>query len=623
MENSVKHIQSFAHILNPSFNEPKKIWVSKPKSINSINKQQETQLFESIQYENPPSLVGFSINRDFFTILCKIVSKQKISINFPETLVFGYGFTTPTLLYTDLEGVLRVKTNLKFNHFETIYKIFELHRQNAKKSFHTPLAIVKSTITGSARIIMKASEFLAEIGNGLKSGAILQRFVVPKGNKAFKVRVFNVDSSLKGFGLCSKNRFDRKMDRKPAKVKKPRVSGNIPKIGISASDETNDIIFHKKNLFVARDSSSRLDEMNEMEVINMGQKYLDEKNFALAMIEMETSGFNEKVIHVPRKKKPDQRPSNSNQIVRRQRASTYQMNEIDKYFDEIWSSCLFIDQSLKDLHKELESSSPLTSFLSSLNEENLYSNFVIYRLKYIYLIDISDPERFSITSLPKPGHNSSIESCISTLKKSISSKFLSRNNSFIDSIVADFCEDYSGNFYFIDIKSFTIKSFNSAPVPILISIKDPFRCPGRFCRYKSYAHDDSIDTISQENFHVPKIFKILASSLKESEEKDLQNLIKCNYDRTVDVCEDCFKRYMKIEQDKLKKVMKSCTSLDVKKFRFAKSIGNIKMKSLKQEAGKEERSRSSVKLLRRNKDFDEIMKFAEKMKNDCSIVKIF
>jgi hypothetical protein len=100
--------------------------------------------------------------------------------------------------------------------------------------------------------------------------------------------------------------------------------------------------------------------------------------------------------------------------------------------------------------------------------------------------------------------------------------------------------------------------------------------------------------------------------LKEAE-NDLQNLIKCNFDKTVDVCEDCFKKYMKKSQEGLKKLQKNSSVVDVKKFRFSQSIGNFKLKSLKpSEEKKMKRPASFSKFFRRKKEIAEVSRFIER-----------
>jgi hypothetical protein len=582
----------------------KRVWFSKPKPVFEILKQQEEGLFKSISFEDPPSVAGLSMSRDQFLILSKLIHGQKVTVRFPETLVFGYGFNTPVFFYTDAEGLLKMKTGLKFSHFETIYKIFEYHRQASKKPFPTPLAIVKSTITGSARIIMKASEFLFEINNGMKTGAILQRFIVPKGNKAFKIRVFYSENNFSYFSLCSKTRFDRKQDPKPLQDKK---SLKVRKIA-TILENPSESVLNKRHQQVSHEVNSILEEMDEFEVLDRGKMYLEEKNFALNMIEMDTTAFNEKIIHLPRKKKVETR--HSNPIMRRQRVNTNQLNELDRYFEEIWQSCMFIEDSLQTLFKELESSTP-SKFFNSLAEENVFSNFLIYKLKTIFLIDTSDQERFTTTSISQPFDSDSIEKSVLSLKKALNCRFFARSNEFIDSAVVDFCEDFSGNFFFIDVKSFTKKKFAAVPVPVS-EAKNIFRCPGRFCRFKE-TMDDSLDTLNISESHSgPKVFKILSTSLKEAE-NDLQNLIKCNFDKTVDVCEDCFKKYMKKSQEGLKKLQKNSSVVDVKKFRFSQSIGNFKLKSLKpSEEKKMKRPASFSKFFRRKKEIAEVSRFIER-----------
>ena len=552
--------------MNKSEGGIRKVWLSNPKKIESIVKNRESALKNRIAYAEPPRILNMNLSSDLYLILSKISKNTKLCINIPETVVCGYGFRTPTFMYTNPSGVLKIKQKLNPMHLETIYKIFELHRQCSKKSFPTPLAIIKSPVSACSRVIMKASELLNEFKSVFKSEVVIQRYIIPKGSKAYKIRQFCSDSVFTYFNISNNLRLDAKQDRKPEKPKSvKKVMPRVTSVGTTQNNQTTS----KGNSFIMRENSL-VHQYEDFEILNQGQKYLDDKTMAMELVELGAFEIPFTFFKKPRKKIFEPRVSSNirNVIV----ISKNKMSELDKYLQDVWVSSKFVENTLEGLFKELKSFDSVTNIDYGNKEEITVSNSVVNKLRSMFLIDSNSGGRISTFEIIGTSAFSVVETWSNTLKGLISCNFLVKSGEHIENLVLEFCEDFLGNIFFLKIKSFSVKK-HALINPSLHSISTEFKCPGKFCNKRNYT-DECSDTTSTIDYK-PKVFKILLKTLEESEGK-IENLIKSNFERVVEVCQKCFYEYMKIEKGKLKKVQKSGSLMDVNKFRFSQAIGRLK-----------------------------------------------
>lgn len=551
----------------------KKVWFSNPKSIQSIVKIRESALKNRIAYAEPPRVSNMKLSSDLYLILSKISKNTKLPMNIPETVICGFGFRTPTFIYTNSNGILKIKQKLNPMHFETIYKIFEYHRQCSKKSFPTPLAIIKSPISACSRVIMKASELLNEFKSVFKSEIVIQRYIIPKGSKAYKIRQFCSDSVFTYFNISNKLRLDGKQDRKPDKPK------NIKKVipGVSSAGTTqNNQNTSKGNSFIMRENSL-VNQYEDSEILNQGQKFLDDKTMAMEMVELGAFEIPFTFFKKPRKKIFE--PRITSNLRKMTIIIKSKMNELDKYLQDVWNSSKYIEQTLEGLYKELKSFDSVTNTEYGNKEEISVSNSVVSKLRSIFLIDTSAGDKINTFEIIGTSVFSEVETWSHRLKKLIGCKFLAKSCEHIENMVLEFSEDFLGKIFFLKIKSFSLKKHTQIN-PSIHSINTEFKCPGKFCNKSQYI-DEYSDTVGS-NDNKPKIFKILLKTLEETEGK-IENLIKSNFERVVEVCQKCFYEYMKIEQGKIKKVHKSGSLVNVNKFRFSQSIGKLKYNDMVKE----------------------------------------
>lgn len=57
--------------------------------------------------------IELNLESTFYYMLYSTVKKHKrVSLNIPETIIFGFGFETPCLMYTNSKGYIKQKSNI-------------------------------------------------------------------------------------------------------------------------------------------------------------------------------------------------------------------------------------------------------------------------------------------------------------------------------------------------------------------------------------------------------------------------------------------------------------------------------------------------------------------------------
>lgn len=89
-------------------------------------KLREMEMMQQINFENKPSTCPVMIcNVNTYKGIADIASHVKIQAKLPETLIFGHGFDTPTLLFTNEEGYIQTQSRLVPSQIDIIIQIFE------------------------------------------------------------------------------------------------------------------------------------------------------------------------------------------------------------------------------------------------------------------------------------------------------------------------------------------------------------------------------------------------------------------------------------------------------------------------------------------------------------------
>lgn len=96
--------------------------------------------FQSLKKINLKKLFKFELK--FYKALLKISKHTKLYLNIPLTIIYGFGFKTPALLYTDSRsGELLIKENLTSQSISYYFSLFALNKSHLDTS---PIALCKT-----------------------------------------------------------------------------------------------------------------------------------------------------------------------------------------------------------------------------------------------------------------------------------------------------------------------------------------------------------------------------------------------------------------------------------------------------------------------------------------------
>lgn len=546
----------------------KKIWCSVSKPGNEISRLKEELLLKQLEYTESHIQGPFKCGLHFFHSLSKLCKKPLIRVNIPETLIFGYGFELPTLMYTDHLGFLRYKPKLNSLQLDTLHEIVECHRSKSKKAFATPLALIKASNSLFNRILMQSNELLNELHSGFKTDFVMQRYVLPKGNKACKIRVVWEENSVnKYFYMTNKIRLDGKEEEEQADLSQKKIRKNLPETSVmenSVNKVFGLVKLNKSKIALNRNKS-------DAEILQLGKKYQLEKRLAGQLIEMGTlelkSGFRieqqdhkdlvPEVVIVPevQKIKPKQ----------------------SRYLKSITENDIF---PINSLFKKLISQENQESLIETDITETLPSQNP-GKLRSIFCIDTHNKGKALAFEIKNISALQNIEKMMKELKKAINLKYLAYSNEHISQFVCDFCEDSDSNFYLLKVKFYKCKK-HPPRIEKSVSSEKEFECPGKYCYKETFSLNDYEEN-TEKVLNGPQMFKIFKMTLMENEIEDLEQILKPIYHQTVDVCKNCFNVYMKKEQELLRKQKKPLLRAHVSmgNYQFTQPIKRFKSKNLK------------------------------------------
>lgn len=187
--------------------KPKQVWISQSKPGVEVVEQREKDLISLFTPQCasfPDQLSGLYT----FKLISDLASQKTLQLLIPETIIYGYGFESPTFLFTDHKGTLQVISGLGSGSFPILSDIFSAHR-TINKSLVAPLALVKSPNSLYNKVLMRENELKADWRNLLKSDEVCQRYVLSKGNKSSKLRVVYKKNEISVFKITNKANFDR------------------------------------------------------------------------------------------------------------------------------------------------------------------------------------------------------------------------------------------------------------------------------------------------------------------------------------------------------------------------------------------------------------------------------
>lgn len=179
--NYIKSIQRHSRVLRMNTN----IWLSRPKTGLQVQKIREKNLIMEFSRSNSISNRS-SVQTGLFSykMMMQLSRDGTLKVNIPDTLVYGYGFKNPTFLYTNEDGLVKFRSSITLSHVNIVTDILESYRTS-----NSPLAIMKTPNRNFNRVFLHATEIKYEVNNSYKNEAVIQRYILPKGIKAFKIRI--------------------------------------------------------------------------------------------------------------------------------------------------------------------------------------------------------------------------------------------------------------------------------------------------------------------------------------------------------------------------------------------------------------------------------------------------
>ncbi|CAG9310427.1 unnamed protein product [Blepharisma stoltei] len=555
----------------------KRTWISKSKSGKEVIKQREMEIIQQIKFDansNPSSLLQTGLHS--YKGIAEIASHTKIYANMPETLIFGYGFESPTLLYTNEEGVLQVQQRLLPPQIDILIQILETWRFSNHSGVVCPLCIIIAPNSQFNRILMRESELKYEIKNAHKTDLIVQRYVLPKGRKSCKIRIVWTNKEIKVYKITNIERLDGKKEHNPLDsvyyytkvndIRKKYGNDRVPltnhiKVSVKNQEQYNKalenveiLIMNEKTHEMRIKSMTHLNDQKtkDLEKLEFDYDISDDKTKKFSSKFLDTSmGFYDhfKWDHSSTPKVPI-KPSSA--IYAEKNAD----EDLISYIKEsIPSSPPQI--SLKKLYHSLSKVTRNEDEEDFPFDGSQLSNYFANKLRNMYCTDFSNPEKSVIYEMKTLKSYDKAIKQLHEIRKGINSSLLSKENQRLSQLVLDFAEDEFNNFYFLKIKAFQCEQ----KIHKSLQLKGKnlnFICQGEHC-------SNLISDSQSDSFNIPGDqdksgkFMILRGAMidDKNEEKELSKMLNPRLYERVPVCRNCYKTYTLKDKGNLSQYQKA------------------------------------------------------------------
>lgn len=501
-------------------NSTHKIWLSKPKTTEEINKNKSLKMLQAIS--NKPNPVSKSVESAFniFKILAEVCQKYDIFFNLPETIIIGYGFSSPLLLFTNEKGVLKVQKNLSNAHLKLVLDLFEKCRMRSNYKCLGPLAIRREPDSKYNKIIMKQSEIVLEWKNSYKIDAIIQRFILSKGTKASKLRI-TMGNELKIYKIVNKSTLDL--------TKSTLLKSNLPKaINIRKKNAKKKTIINlttlqKKSVFInSKDVIHAISWFDSLDISQIKDK---------SQIKMNIKVQNESYLGKNANKSP------SKTLIRNKNLEIPEQKKIILSINDYLESCKgnLPSKTIEELKKDLKNCKHDDCELTINAEELVYTNYYRHKVSDLFNIFTQDSTKTDIFEIKTfKGHTKAIE-MMQELKKIINNSLKTRR---INKITCDFIEDETHTLYFTGIDAIEYTNLDTSPIKP-VQLTSFSSCPGKYCNIDSKdSHVNNMLKLQKRTI----LKKNLLENLKDQDLKANEVLDPRLYER-VQVCEKCFEVY--------------------------------------------------------------------------------
>lgn len=516
---------------------PSKIWLTLPKTSEEINKTRSVKLLQTISYKEHHETESIESGLNIFKALAELSQKHEIYLDIPETIIMGYGFSLPVLLYTNDKGILKLQKDINNAHLRIILDLFEKSRTRNEQKHIGPLAIKRDPNSIYNRIMMKQSEIILEWKDSYKVNVIIQRFILSKGMKASKLRI-SMGNDLKIYKIVSRFRQDLKNDV-VAEHK------NIKSVNIKQNDNRNvfnDIAQTRKNSFFIN-SSDILNVFSKFESYDLN-KPKDQSSIFLApkrnndfYSRQSTAKFTSHKSLIPSREPATQKIAILN---------------IADYFESCKGE--MPTKTIEELKNDLKNCKVDDHDFSINLEEMRYTNFYRYKINEIFNVSTRSSIKNDIFEIKSTkGISKSIE-MMHELKRIINGYLLKSGK--LTKLVCDFIEDEMKNLYFVKIAA--TEYLNKEPHRIMpINMTGSFICPGKYC-------DPEAKKCNLNKIYKPQKYTILKKVIYEHmgciNNNPIELLNPRLYEK-VQVCKKCFEIYM----PKIVCVKKSESGIQLKK----------------------------------------------------------
>lgn len=488
---------------------PQTIWYSKPKPISEINQKREKKIYSSILSE-PKSSIG---QLEFYKFLASFCETNEIFLSIPETIIIGYGFKSPVLLYNDDKGIIRIQRNLGSMQFKLLIELFEALRQNNSQSI-APIAIKKEIESYHNRIIMKPSELAFEWKYAYNVDVILQRFICNKGCKASKISVKS-GKDLKAYKIINKKRSDQNSSQMES-PKKTRFSF------IKHSQKNSLQIFFKNFLIQENGHKFRLSIKPEQQDLSFKNQNSPQKTENLL-----------NTLQVPKFEQYIASNKNSDRLLpnRKSLIVTPDLNVPVKKtiftLNDYLKTCIkkVAHRPVQEIIYDLKYCKSQDCELEFEGDEAFYVNNFKENIRALYSVSSKIFDSIEIYEIRSESKINKLGSMVNTIRKILNSQSCTQGK-LVSALSCDFIEDSEKNIFFIGIKQY--ETIKVKPAVTKLAFEFKFSCPGVYCKGKS-----------REKTFKPShtMLKKKLGSIKN------QEIYLQNYLERVKVCKECYEGY--------------------------------------------------------------------------------
>ena len=448
----------------------------------------------------------------------------KVHLNIPDSLIFGFGFKSPTLMYTNELGELTFRKGIEHWQFKVIVNVFKhLNERGKRLKGVSPLMIYKSDQGGYRRVFIRRVEAFDEWRSREKQplDCVMQRFIMPKGRQTCRLRVISVPQGFKAVVLSNRTRVDGKAttDISPAKEVRPPAGTSAWKEPETVLPAGSDI--HVQALFYQKVIEKRVEESIQRFTIEQPAKRKARLGSTHLSFDAEDS-------------------------------------DLSPYFESELAPVALLALPQSELYAQLTRKPPKDAEDFEQNTMPLPSHLVRL-LRDRFCTDSTDTKKTSPLSI-KTGKLIRPALMQTKLLRTLVNRMIQRRRLRLVDLVCDFCEDWEGTWWLIKIKAYTVEEVPE--VPVHIKIDTAFKCPGDYCKI-SVPPDEHYSFIGRDrvkflyngemselhNKHATMLYELSKKTMmmdkiqKGGDTTELGDLLNPRLLERIRVCYNCFHTY--------------------------------------------------------------------------------